>query len=72
MSPVASVGRGQGIKVERSLVINRPADELYAFWRNFENLPRFMDHLESVTVLTPGRSRWTARAPGRQPRELGC
>ena len=63
VSPVASVGRGQGIKVERSLVINRPADELYAFWRNFENLPRFMDHLESVTVLTPGRSRWTARAP---------
>jgi uncharacterized membrane protein len=63
VSPVASVGRGQGIKVERSLVIDRPADELYAFWRNFENLPRFMDHLESVTVLTPRRSRWTARAP---------
>jgi uncharacterized membrane protein len=62
-SPVASVGRGQGIKVERSEVIDRPADELFAFWRNFENLPRFMEHLESVTVLTPQRSRWTARAP---------
>jgi uncharacterized membrane protein len=63
VSPVASVGRGQGVKVERSLVIDRPADELYAFWRNFENLPRFMEHLESVTVLTPQRSRWTVRAP---------
>ena len=41
----------------------RPADELYAFWRDFENLPRFMEHLESVTVLTPLRSRWTAHAP---------
>jgi uncharacterized membrane protein len=62
-SPVASVGRGQGIKIEQTLLIDRPADELYAFWRNFENLPRFMEHLESVTVLTPERSRWTARAP---------
>jgi uncharacterized membrane protein len=44
-------------------VIDRRADELYAFWRDFENLPRFMEHLESVTVLTPQRSRWTARGP---------
>src|SRR5688572_21898248 len=56
-SPVASVGRGQGIKIDQALLIDRPADELYAFWRNFENLPRFMEHLESVTVLTFQRSR---------------
>jgi uncharacterized membrane protein len=62
-SPVASVDRGQGIKVERQIVVDRPADELYAFWRNFENLPRFMEHLESVTVLSPRRSRWTVRGP---------
>jgi uncharacterized membrane protein len=62
-SPVASVAGGEGIKVERSIVIDRSAQELYAFWRDFENLPRFMEHLESVTVLTPQRSRWTARAP---------
>jgi uncharacterized membrane protein len=62
-SPVASVARGEGIKVERSIIIERSADELYAFWRDLENLPRFMEHLESVTVLTPRRSRWTAHAP---------
>ena len=62
-SPVASVAGGAGIKVERSIVIDHPADELYAFWRDFENLPRFMEHLESVTVLMPQRSRWTARGP---------
>ena len=42
--------RGQGTKVEQSITINRPVLEVYRFWRNFENLPRFMDHLEAVTV----------------------
>jgi uncharacterized membrane protein len=49
--------------VERSIVVNRPAAEVYYFWRNFENLPRFMDHLESVTVLDENRSHWVAKAP---------
>ena len=62
-SPVASVGRGQGVKVERAITIDRPAHELYAFWRDFENLPRFMEHLESVTVIDATRSHWIARAP---------
>jgi uncharacterized membrane protein len=63
VSPVASVRRGEGIKVERSVVVNRPVHEVYQFWRNFENLPRFMDHLESVTVLDETRSHWIAKAP---------
>jgi uncharacterized membrane protein len=63
VSPVASVSRGEGIKVERSVVVNRPVQEVYQFWRNFENLPRFMDHLESVTVLDENRSHWVAKAP---------
>jgi uncharacterized membrane protein len=57
------VSRGEGIKVEKSVFVNRPAEELYRFWRNFENLPRFMDHLESVTVLDENRSHWVAKAP---------
>jgi|tagenome__1003787_1003787.scaffolds.fasta_scaffold20530939_2 uncharacterized membrane protein len=63
VSPVASVPRGEGMKVEKSVVVNRPAQELYHFWRDFENLPRFMDHLESVTVLDENRSHWVAKAP---------
>jgi uncharacterized membrane protein len=62
-SRVASVGRGQGIKVEQSVTINRPVVEVYRFWRNFENLPRFMDHLESVTVIDETRSHWVAKGP---------
>lgn len=62
-SPVASVGRGQGLKVEQSVTINRPVVEVYRFWRNFENLPRFMDHLESVAVIDETRSHWVAKGP---------
>src|SRR5947209_8229034 len=39
----------RGVKVEKAVTIHRPADELYRTWRNFENLPRFMHHLVSVT-----------------------
>ncbi len=52
-----------GVKFERSLSINRPASELFDFWRRFENLPRIMSHLKSVTQLPDGRSRWVADGP---------
>jgi uncharacterized membrane protein len=63
LSPVASVARGEGIKVERDVRVNRPIVEVYHFWRRLENLPRFMDHLESVTVIDENRSHWVAKAP---------
>ena len=53
----------RGIRVQRAITVNRSPDEVYAFWRDFENLPRFMRHLESVQDLGDGRSRWKARAP---------
>jgi uncharacterized membrane protein len=62
-SPVASVHRGEGIRVDKTVIINRPADELYRFWKNFENLPRIMSHLESITVLDDLRSHWIVRGP---------
>jgi uncharacterized membrane protein len=62
-SPVASVRRGEGIKVEKSVIVDRPVGEMYRFWRNLENLPRFMNHLESVTVIDETRSHWVAKAP---------
>jgi uncharacterized membrane protein len=59
----AVVAHGQGSKVEASLIIDRPRQELFAFWRNFENLPQFMDYLDSVEVLNRERSRWTLQLP---------
>lgn len=52
-----------GIRVDREIRINKPVQELFRFWRNLENLPRFMDHLQAVRVLDDRRSRWTARGP---------
>ncbi|GGK29008.1 cyclase [Deinococcus malanensis] len=51
------------IFVEHSVVIDRPAQLVYAYWRKLENLPQIMSHLESVTVLDEKRSRWVAKAP---------
>jgi len=55
--------RRRGIRVRMAITIDRPRDEVYRFWRNLENLPRFMQHLERVRVLDARRSRWTARRP---------
>jgi uncharacterized membrane protein len=55
-----------GIHVEHACTIKKYPWELYAFWRNFENLPRIMSHLEAVHVLDGRRSHWIAKAPAGQ------
>jgi uncharacterized membrane protein len=49
--------------IEEAVIIGRPPEELFQFWRRLDNLPRFMDNLESVTVLDEGRSHWVAKGP---------
>ena len=49
--------------VTKTITLNRPVAEVYAFWRDFENLPRFMYHLEMVETTSATRSHWTAKAP---------
>lgn len=51
------------VHVERVTTINKPVHEVYQFWHQFENFPRFMRHLESVEMLGERRSRWRAKAP---------
>ena len=64
---LANAGADAGIiRTKRSITVNRPVAEVYGFWRNFENLPQFMRHLESVTVLDDRRSHWVAKAPAGQ------
>ena len=58
-----SGGSKHGIHAKGSCVINLPPEEVYSFWRNFENLPRFMRHLEAVHDMGDGRSHWKARGP---------
>jgi uncharacterized membrane protein len=58
-----ALGGPRGVNVEEAVTINESADALYRFWRNFENLPRFMRFLVSVRQLDDRRSHWVARAP---------
>ena len=55
---------GRGVHVEESVTINKPIAEVYRFWRDFENLPQFMQHLESVSQREAGVSHWVAKGPG--------
>jgi uncharacterized membrane protein len=61
--PATSVPAGAGVKLEKAITVNRSPSELFRFWRNFENLPHFMHHLESVTVRDNRRSHWVAKGP---------
>lgn len=51
------------IRVEKHITVDRPAAELYGFWRKLGNLPQVMSHLESVTETDDLRSHWTAKGP---------
>jgi uncharacterized membrane protein len=53
----------RGINVLESVTINQPIELLYRFWRNLENLPQFMRHLESVEKVTDTISHWRANGP---------
>ena len=52
-----------GIHVEEAVTVSRPPFEVFRFWRNFENLPRFMNHLRAVSQREAGISHWVARGP---------
>lgn len=51
------------VVAKRSITVGKPIEEVYAFWRDFQNFPRFMRHLESVTVTDPTHSHWVAKGP---------
>jgi uncharacterized membrane protein len=59
----ASVPYELGLRVDHEIVVNKPVAEVYRFWRQFENLPRFMEHLHSVTERDNRRSHWVAKGP---------
>lgn len=58
-----SVPHQQGIRVEQSIVINRPREEVYRFWRDFSNLPLYMPQVKSVEVYDSTHSHWRLQGP---------
>jgi uncharacterized membrane protein len=63
MTRRAPSARGRALHLRKAVTVAREPAEVYRYWRNLENLPRFMTHLESVRLTGDGRSRWTASAP---------
>ena len=64
VSAAATVDARKAIKIEEHITIDRPRDELFRIWRNFEQLPKHANDLESVTAVGDGRTHWVARVPG--------
>lgn len=61
--PDAELHPLRAVRIEHAATVNRPARELFRFWRNFENLPSIMHHLASVSPAGERRSHWKAKAP---------
>ncbi|HEX5324597.1 MAG TPA: SRPBCC family protein [Capsulimonadaceae bacterium] len=62
-NPNATVFHNQSIQVKKSVTIDKPVEHLYMFWRNLQNLPKFMRHLEAVEIIDDTHSHWVANAP---------
>jgi uncharacterized membrane protein len=54
---------GEDAVIGRTVTINRPRDEIYAFWRNFSNLAQIMENVERIEIIDDRRSRWVVKAP---------
>lgn len=55
--------KASNVNIRVNSFIDKPINEVYNFWRDFENLPKFMTHLESVKPLSYTTSKWTAKGP---------
>jgi uncharacterized membrane protein len=59
--------RRQIVDIQKSLHIDAPVEQVYAFWSNYESFPLFMSNVREVEDLGGGRSRWSVRGPGGAP-----
>jgi uncharacterized membrane protein len=58
-----------GVRVDRAVTVNKPREEVYRFWRNLENLPKFMQHIETVRAIDDCRSHWSVKGPAGRTAE---
>jgi len=56
-----AVEAGRGFKIEKSVIVNRPPEDLYRFWRDLSKLPQVMSNLEEVRELDARRSHWKSK-----------
>lgn len=63
----ASPNTSHGMRLEAAITVNKPAVEVYRFWRRLENHPRFVQHLQSVASTSEKHSHWVAQVPSQMP-----
>jgi uncharacterized membrane protein len=66
---LAAVDRRRAVDIQKTLYIEAPIEQVYAFWGNYENFPLFMSHVREVEDLGDGRSHWRVSGPGGVPIE---
>ncbi len=66
---IPPLDRRRAVDIQKTLYIDAPIDQVYAFWSNYENFPLFMSHVREVEDLGDGRSRWSVSGPGGLPIE---
>jgi uncharacterized membrane protein len=66
---IPPLDRRRAVDIQKTLYIDAPVDQVYAFWSNYENFPLFMSHIREVEDLGGGRSRWSVSGPGGLPIE---
>ena len=64
-----AIDRRRAVDIQKTLYIEAPLDQVYAFWSNYENFPLFMSHVREVEDLGDGRSHWRVSGPGGVPIE---
>ena len=65
---LVGVGAGRrGVEIHKTINVAAPVEDVFAFWSNYENFPRFMSHLREVRVPREGYSHWVAEGPGGIP-----
>jgi uncharacterized membrane protein len=64
---IASLVRGRGLPVEKTIRIAAPVEEVFAYWRNLENFPQWMAHVREVRYVGGDRYRWTVEGPAGAP-----
>jgi uncharacterized membrane protein len=66
---IPPLDRRRAVDIQKTLYIDAPVDQVYAFWSNYENFPLFMSHVREVEDLGGGRSHWSVSGPGGLPIE---
>jgi len=69
LGAVPPLDRRRAVDIQKTLYVDAQVDQVYAFWRNYENFPLFVSHVRDVEDLGGGRSHWRVSGPGGLPIE---